>query len=175
MGAGACRRTRVLKADALVILRRKLEQYNSPRISLLPSLAWTQPLRSTLAVSWMKFSSLPPSDRPRFVLLLRELVWVSYFYCPRDDSSPNSLALVCTLNTHCHQNHNTAAKELPDVHMSALSTHNSTVQAAALSTELQYCAMCINLHFEKLCFDAIDATVLVHVYTILCKGRGHYR
>lgn len=115
VGTGARSRPCVLKADTLVILRRKLEQYNSPCISILP---WTQPLRSTLAVSWMKFSSLSLYDRPRFVLLLRELVWVLYFYCPWDDSSPNSSALVGTFNTRCHQNHNTAAKELPDVHTS---------------------------------------------------------
>lgn len=174
VGTGARSRPRVLKADTLVILRRKLEQYNSPCISILPCLAWTQPLRSTLAVSWMKFSSLSLYDRPRFVLLLRELVWVLYFYCPWDDSSPNSSALVGTFNTRCHQNHNTAAKELPDVHTSV-----STVYT-------QYAAGCCIVHWSIVrllvlwevvfsCYLCMVTEYLKRSYALLVKWRHFHK
>lgn len=100
----------VLKADTQVNLSRKLEQWSSPLIFILPSSTRTEPLKSTLAVSWMKFSSLHLPDRRRFVLWLRELLWVLWFYCPPDDCSHNSSAFAHTFNTHGHKKHNTPGK-----------------------------------------------------------------
>lgn len=66
-----------LKADTLVNVSRKPDARTALLFSfILPSSARTEPLRTTLVVSWMKFSSLHFSDRRRFVLLLRELVRV---------------------------------------------------------------------------------------------------
>lgn len=98
-----CMQLGVLKADTQVNPSRKLEQWSGPLIFILPSSTRTEPLKSTLAVSWMKFSSLHLPDRQRFVLRLRELLWVLWFYCPPDDCSHNSSAFAHTFNTHGHK------------------------------------------------------------------------
>lgn len=105
-----CMQLGVLKADTQVNPSRKLEQWSSPLIFILPSSTRTEPLKSTPAVSWMKFSSLHLPDRRRFVLWLRELLWVLWFYCPPDDCSHNSSAFAHTFNTHGHKKHNTPGK-----------------------------------------------------------------
>lgn len=83
---------------------------SSPLIFILPSSARTEPLKSTLAVSWMKFPPLHPFDRRRFVLWLRELLRVLWFYCPPDDCSHNGSAFAHTFDTCGHKKHSGASK-----------------------------------------------------------------